>query len=339
MAWSYLRRLYRNGTHMKKPTDGNGFVLLAGNGNLVLAEKIAKILGKEVTNPITYFVDGEVRVKGIPNLRRRPVYIIQSTGKPANDNLMELLLMIDAARRASADEVNVVIPYFGYARQDRKDQPRVPISSAVVANLIRSAGADRICTLDIHAEQVQGSVQFSWDNLYGSYVLVPEIKKRNLKDTVLVSPDKGGVPRVTGYAQLLGVPDIAIVYKQRDLHVNNKSEVFSMVGDVEGKDVLLIDDMLDSGGTMFNAVDHIKECGARSIRVAVTHGLFNGTALERLSASPVEEIITTDSVAHRDEVLNHPKITIVSVADMLAEAIIHIQTGASISEELILKPE
>ncbi len=312
------------------------FVLLAGNGNMKLAQEIGKILKKEVTNPVTYFSDGEVRVKGIPNLRRRPVFILQPTTPPVNDHLMELLLIIDAARRAAASEITAVLPYFGYARQDRKEQPRVPISASVVANMIRRSGADRILTVDVHTEQAQGFIQCAWDNLYASYALIPEIKKRKLSNVTVVSPDKGGVPRATSYAGLLGVDDVAIVYKQRDLHVNNKSEAFAMIGEVEGRDLLLVDDMLDSGGTIFSAVEHLASYKPKSIRVVVTHGLFTGKALERLSASQVEEIIVTDSVDHREEVLAHPKVTVVSIAPLMAEAIHRVQTGDSISEGLIL---
>lgn len=323
---------------MGKGTNGNGvddMVLLTGNGNPKLAEAIGKILGKPVTNPITYFSDGEIRVRGIPNLRRRSVFIIQPTPPPVNDHIMELVLMIDASRRASAKEITAVVPYFGYSRQDRKEQPRVPISAAVVANMIRAVGIDRIMTVDIHAEQLQGFVQYPWDNTYASYALIPEFKKKNLKDLVVASPDKGGVPRATGYAALLSVQDLAIVYKQRDVKAENKSEAYAMIGDVKGKNILLVDDMLDSGGTIFNAADHLAKHGAKDIYVVVSHGLFTGSALEKLSKSPVKEVITTDSIAHRKEVLKHPKISIVSVAPMIAEAILREQTGESISELIL----
>lgn len=315
--------------------DIKDIVLLSGNGNQKLANEIAKILGVPVTNPITYFADGETRVKGIPNLRRRSVFIIQPTCPPVNDRLMELLLMIDAARRASAKEITAVMPYFGYARQDRKEQPRVPISAAVVANMIRAAGVDRILTVDIHAEQLQGFVQYPWDNMYASYILIPELKKRKFKNTVVASPDRNGVARATSYAAFLGIKDIAIVYKKRDLNINNKSEAFAMIGEVKGKDVLIVDDMLDSGGTMFNAADHLFDNGAKSIRVVVSHGLFSGDALKRLTKSKVEEVIISDSVHLRDEVLKHPKVTVISIAQMLAEAIVREQTGNSISELIL----
>lgn len=318
--------------------NGNGLdnlVLLSGNGNPKLAADVGKILGQKVTNPITYFSDGEIRVKGIPNLRRRSVFIIQPTPPPVNDRLMELVLMIDASRRASAKEITAVVPYFGYSRQDRKEQPRVPISAAVAANMLRAAGIDRIMTVDIHAEQLQGFVQYPWDNTYASYALIPAFQKKKLKNLVVSSPDKGGVPRATGYAGLLGVRDLAIVYKQRDISVENKSETYAMIGEVKGKNVLLVDDMLDSGGTMFNAARHIAENGAKDIYVIVSHGLFTGSSLEDLSNSPIKEVLTTDSIAHRKEVLEHPKIKVVSIAPMIAEAILREQTGQSISELIL----
>ena len=324
---------------MAHKENGNGLenlVLLCGNGNPKLAADIGKIIGQAVTNPITYFSDGEIRVKGIPNLRRRAVFIIQPTPPPVNDRIMELVLMIDAARRASAKEITAVVPYFGYSRQDRKEQPRVPISAAVVANMMRAAGIDRIMTVDIHAEQLQGFVQYPWDNIYASYALIPVLKKKKLKNLVIASPDKGGVPRATGYAGLLGVRDIAIVYKQRDIDVENKSETYAMVGDVKGKTILIVDDMLDSGGTIFNAADHLAKNGAKDIYVVVSHGLFTGDSLKRLLQSPIKEVVTTDSIAHREAVLKHPKISVVSIAPMLAEAILCEQTGNSISE-IILK--
>lgn len=323
---------------MAKNGNGNGvesMVLLSGNGNQKLADDIGRILHMPVTNPITYFSDGEIRVKGIPNLRRRSVFIIQPTPPPVNDHIMELVLMIDASRRASAKEITAVVPYFGYSRQDRKEQPRVPISAAVVANMIRAVGIDRIMTVDIHAEQLQGFVQYPWDNTYASYALIPELKKKNLKDLVVTSPDKGGVPRATGYASLLGVRNLAIVYKHRDIDAENKSETYAMIGDVKRKDILLVDDMLDSGNTIFNAAEHLKKNGAKDIYVIVSHGLFTGSSLKHLSASPIKEVITTDSIAHREEVLKHPKISIVSIAPMMAEAILREQTGASISELIL----
>lgn len=317
--------------------EHSAIALISGTSNPVLAGKIGDILSIEVANPITRFVDGEVRVKGLPNLRGRAVFIIQPTAPPVNDSVMELVLMIDAVRRASAKEITAVIPYFGYARQDRKELPRVPISASVVANIIVAAGANRILTVDVHTEQSQGFVQCPWDNLYASYVLVPTMKKKKLKDFVVATPDKGGMPRAAGYARLLGTQNLALVYKQRDIHMNDSMTAYGMIGDVKGKDVVVVDDMLDSGGTLMNAIEHIADNGAKDIYALISHGLFSGDCLKRLSASRVKEIITTDTVQHRDEVVKHPKVKIVSIAPMLAEAIRRVESGESISEDLILK--
>ena len=213
---------------------------------------------------------------------------------------------------------------------------RVPISSAVVASMIEHAGADRILTLDIHSEQEEGFIQHPWDNVYASYALVPAIKKKKLENLVVVSPDKGGVSRATFYQGLIGASELAIVYKERDIRVNNKSEALAMVGDVKGKNVLLIDDMVDAGDTIVHAANYLKEKGAKRIFAAATHGLFSGDALSKISQSALEKVIVTDSVLHRAEVVKNPKIEIVSVAPLLAEAIKRIETGDSISS-LILR--
>lgn len=310
-------------------------VLLSGRSNSKLAQKIAAILKKQVDLPITIFSDGEVRVRIAPNLRRRHVFIIQSTSTPVNDHIMELIFMIDAAKRASAKEIISVVPYFGYARQDRKEMSRVPISASAVANLIQYSGTDRIVTVDIHSEQQEGFVKCPWDNVYGSYSLLPAIKAKKIPNLLIASPDKGGVARATGYARLLGAKGIAIVYKDRDITLNNKSEALEIVGDVEGKNVLLVDDMIDTAGTLVNAANFLKKKGAKSVRAAATHGLFTGEALNRIKNSDIEEVIVTDTISHREDVLNDPKITVVSVAKLLAETIRRIQTGDSISHLIL----
>jgi ribose-phosphate pyrophosphokinase len=312
------------------------FILLTGSANEPLAMKIAKLLKSPINNPVSVFADGEIRIKIAPNLRRRHVFIIQPTCAPVNDHIIELVLMIDAAKRASSSEVIVIMPYFAYSRQDRKEMARVPISSAVVASMIEHAGADRILTLDIHSEQEEGFIQHPWDNVYASYALVPAIKKKKLENLVVVSPDKGGVSRATFYQGLIGASELAIVYKERDIRVNNKSEALAMVGDVKGKNVLLIDDMVDAGDTIVHAANYLKEKGAKRIFAAATHGLFSGDALSKISQSALEKVIVTDSVLHRAEVVKNPKIEIVSVAPLLAEAIKRIETGDSISS-LILR--
>lgn len=307
------------------------FILLTGRANPQLAKDIARLLHHGVDEPVTMFSDGEIRVRIPHNMRRRHVFIIQPTAPPVNDTLMELLFMIDAAKRSSAIEITVLLPYFGYARQDRKELPRVPISSSLVANMIAMAGANRIVTIDIHSEQQQGFVPIPWDNLYGSAAMLPVIRSRKLTDLVVASPDKGGMTRATGYARLLGASGVALVYKMRDIHLNNKSEAMGMIGDVTNKHILLVDDLLDTGGTIVNAAEYLKKAGAKSIRVASTHGLFSADAVEKINNTPIDEIIITDTIAHRKEILTHPKITIVSIAPLLAESIRRIQTGDSIS--------
>jgi ribose-phosphate pyrophosphokinase len=314
----------------------NDFVLLSGRANPSLAKAIGKKLGITVTEPVGVFSDGEIRVRIEPNLRRKIVFIIQPTSTPVNDHLMELLFMIDAAKRSSASEVNVVMPYFGYARQDRKELPRVPISSSVVTSLLTSTGADRILTIDIHSEQQEGFTQKPWDNLYGSYSLIPAIKKRKLKDLVVAAPDKNGMLRATAYAKLLGAKDVALVYKERDVKLNNVSGALNMIGEADGRDVLIVDDMIDTGGTIAHAANFLKKRGAKTVRVAATHGLFSGEALSKIQESEIKEVLITNSIAQREEVFKHPKVTIVSIADLLAEAIRRIRTGESISRDLIL---
>ena len=302
----------------------------------MLSEKIASILELSLDHPISFFADGEIRIKITPNLRRKHVFIIQPTSSPVNDNIMGLVLLIDAAKRASAQEIIAVVPYFGYSRQDRKEMPRVPISASVVAGMLEHAGVDHVLTLDIHSEQAEGFIRKPWDNVYSSYSFVPELKKRKLKDLIIASPDRGGVLRATGYARLLGAEGIAIVYKERDITVNNKSETLEMVGDVKGKNVLIVDDILDTGGTLVNAANFLKKRGAKTIRAAITHGLFSGPAIERVDQSEIKEVIITDSVAIASHAIRSRKITVVSVAPLLAEAIRRIYTGESISRGLIL---
>lgn len=241
----------------------NGFILLTGRANPELAKSIGKILKHKVHEPISIFSDGETRVSIGENMRRRHVFIIQPTSPPVNDSIMELILMADAARRASASEVTAIIPYFGYARQDRKEKSRVPISASAVASILEHSGINRILTVDIHSEQQEGFIHCPWDNVYASYSLLPAIKARKLKNLIIASPDKGGVVRATGYANLLNAKGIVIVYKERDINVNDVSSALTMVGDVKEKDVLIADDMISTGGTLLNAADFIKKNGCK----------------------------------------------------------------------------
>lgn len=317
--------------------NSNGFVLLTGTANLKLAKDIGNILGKAVHETVSTFADGEKRIIIPENLRRRDVFIIQPTSPPVDSNMMELLLIIDAAKRSSASEVSVIIPYFGYSRQDRKDRPRVPISASLVARLIEFAGADRIVTVDIHSEQEPGFVEIPWDNLYGSYSMLPQLKKHFKPDLVVASPDKGGVPKATFYAELLNAENIAIVFKERSVSKSNQSAALDMIGNVRNKDVLLVDDMIDTAGTICNAADLIKSRGARKVCAASTHGLFSDPALERIEQSALEQIFITDTVPLRKEVLKNPNFKVISVAPLLAEAIKCIYNGDSMSAKLIPK--
>jgi ribose-phosphate pyrophosphokinase len=232
--------------------------------------------------------------------------------------------------------VTIFVPYFGYARQDRKEMPRVPISASVVANMLEHVGADRILTLDIHSEQAQGFIEAPWDNLYGSFTLVPELKKRKLKNLVIASPDKGGMTRATGYAKLLGAEDIAIVYKERDVKLNDTSKALAMIGEVKGRDVLLVDDIIGSGSTIVNAANYLKQKGAGRVLAAATHGLFSGDALAKIEESALDEMIVTDTIPSQEGEEKSKKISRISVAPLLAEAILRIESGESISRELIL---
>ncbi|HMS23075.1 MAG TPA: ribose-phosphate pyrophosphokinase [Candidatus Levybacteria bacterium] len=316
--------------------QSNDYVLLTGRSNPLLAKKVASFLKKELFNPVSVFSDGEIRIKVPENVRRKHVFIIQPTCPPVNDSLLELVFMIDAARRSSADEITAIIPYFGYSRQDRKEMPRVPISASVVASILENAGVNRIVTLDIHSEQQQGFIKGPWDNLYGSYSLIPEIKKRNLKNLVIAAPDKGGMTRATGYARLLGVNEIALVYKERDIAVNNASNALAMIGSVAGKNILLVDDIIDTGGTVIHAAEYLKKSGAKKVIICATHGLFSGNASEKFAKSTVDELIITDTVPLRSEMKKNKRITVVSVANLLSHAIERIESGESLSRELIL---
>lgn len=317
--------------------NSNGYVLLTGTANVKLAKDIAKILGKNVGETVTTFADGEKRIIIPENLRKRDVFIIQPTCPPVDANIMELFLIIDAAKRSSAAEVSAIIPYFGYSRQDRKDRPRVPISASIIARLIEYAGADRILTVDIHSEQEPGFVEIPWDNLYSSYSFIPFIKEQFPKNLVIASPDKGGVLKAAFYADILEADGVAIVFKERDVMKKNESKALDMIGDVKDKDVLIVDDMIDTAGTICEAANLIKARGARNVIALATHGLFSDPAPEKIKESALDKIYITDTVPIRKEMLESPKLEIISVAQLLAEAITCIHNGDSISEKLIPK--
>lgn len=309
------------------------FSIITGNGNKDLARKVGRILETEIQETADTFADGETRIRIPNNIRRRDVFVVQSTCPPVNDNLAELKFMLDATRRSSASEITAVIPYFGYARQDRKDRSRVPISAAVVAREIEAAGADRIVTLDLHSETEQGFVNIPWDNLHASIAMIPVLKDHFSTDNLVVaSPDKGGMTRATAYAKRLQSQGVAMVYKRRDVDVANTSEALGMIGDVEGREVLVVDDMIDTAGTVVNATDMLLERGAKSVAVAATHGLFSNPAIERINKSNINKVFVADSVNLNSEAKACPKIQVISVASLLAEAIKRIYVGESLSD-------
>ncbi len=304
--------------------------IIAGTSNLPLSEKVAKYLGDKITDAsIRRFADEEVYVEIKENIRGEDVFIIESLSFPANDNLMELLVIIDALKRASAKRITAVIPYYGYARQDRKPGPRTPISAKLVANLITTAGADRVLTLDLHAEQIQGFFDIPTDNLFAGPVFAKDInEKYNIENLVAVSPDIGGVVRARAIANKLGA-SIAIVDKRRPKA--GESEVMNIIGDVAGKDCIILDDIIDSAGTICNAADKIIELGASSITAYTTHGVLTGKAIERIEKSKLTELVITDSIYNEEKSKLSKKIRVISVSDLLGEAIKRISEESSVS--------
>ena len=303
--------------------------LLACNSNLALSEEIAATLNIPLTKAnIKKFSDEEIFVEVNENVRGQDVYVIQSTSKPANDNLVELLVCIDALKRASAKQITAVIPYFGYARQDRKPGPRTPISAKLVANLITTSGADRVLTIDLHAGQIQGFFDIPVDNLYAAPILLEDIKKNyNLDRTVIISPDVGGVVRARYVANRLNI-GLAIVDKRRE--AANISEVLNIIGDVKEKDCILIDDIVDTAGTLTNAGEALLNVGAKTVSAYVSHGVLSGNALEKINKSVLKEIVTTNTISGLfSEDKN--KIRRLSVAPLIAEAVKRIDNHSSVS--------
>mgnify|MGYP001431767299 FL=1 len=304
--------------------------IIAGTSNLPLSQKVAKYLGDKITDAsIRRFADEEVYVEIKENIRGEDVFIIESLSFPANDNLMELLVIIDALKRASAKRITAVIPYYGYARQDRKPGPRTPISAKLVANLITTAGADRVLTLDLHAEQIQGFFDIPTDNLFAGPVFAKDInEKYHIENLVAVSPDIGGIVRARAIANKLGAP-IAIVDKRRPKA--GESEVMNIIGDVAGKDCIILDDIIDSAGTICNAADRIIELGAASITAYTTHGVLTGKAIEKIEKSKLNELVITDSIKNDEKSQLSKKIRVISVSDLLGEAIKRISEESSVS--------
>jgi ribose-phosphate pyrophosphokinase len=315
---------------MSEQNGARGMRLLAGNANRQLAEAISQYLKIPLTQAVVRrFADMEVFVEIQENVRGEDIFVIQSTSYPANDNLMELLIIIDALRRASARRITAVIPYFGYARQDRKMGSRTPISAKLVANLITGAGAHRVLTVDLHAGQIQGFFDIPTDNLYAQPVMVKDIQDyiggRNL---MVVSPDVGGVIRARGLAKRLGA-DLAIVDKRRERA--GESEVMNIIGDVRGRVCLLVDDIVDSGGTICNAADALLREGAEEVYAYATHGVLTGGAVARIQASKLKSMVITDSIAATEEVRKCANIRRISIAPLLGEAMRRINNEESVS--------
>ena len=307
------------------------FMVFSGTNSRYLAEKICTSLGCELGNMnITHFADGEFSVSYEESIRGRHVFLVQSTF-PNSDNLMELLLMIDAAKRASAKSIIAVIPYFGWARQDRKDKPRVSIGAKLVADLLSVAGIDRLITMDLHADQIQGFFDVPVDHLYASMVFVPYIQSLNLENLVIATPDVGGSKRASTYSKYLDVP-LVLCHKTREKA--NVVASMQIIGDVKDKNVILIDDMVDTAGTITKAADIMKQAGARSVRAIATHCVMSGPASERVQNSQLEEMVFTDSIPYSNRCA---KVRQLSIADMFAETIHRVMTNESISSQYIIQ--
>src|ERR1700704_4004706 len=301
--------------------------IFSGSANRELAQRICDYIGVPLGQAhISSFPDGETYVKIEENIRGRDVFIIQPTSPPTNQHLMELLIMVDAARRASADRITAVIPYFGYARQDRKDQPRVPITAKLVANLLVAAGAHRVLTMDLHAQQIQGFFDIPVDHLYAAPVMYDYLKKKELPNLVVVSPDVGGLKMAHAYSQVLEA-GLAIVAKRR----KNANEIESMtvIGEIRGKTILMVDDLTETAGTLTTAAKLLRRKGAKKIYACVSHALLNDLGIERLQKSNIDELITTDSVLRPE--ISGVKITTLSVAGLLGEAIKRIHSNSSVT--------
>jgi ribose-phosphate pyrophosphokinase len=303
--------------------------IFTGNANPELAQKICGHLDTTLGRAlVSAFSDGEIRVEIGENVRGRDVFLIQSTCPPANHNLMELLIMIDAVKRASARRITAVIPYFGYARQDRKVAPRVPITAKLVADLLSTAGADRILTMDLHAGQLQGFFDIPVDNLYASPLMIPYISKNFNHDLSIVSPDAGGVPRARAYAKRLGA-SLGLIDKRRD--APGKAKAMNLIGDVMGKEVVILDDIIDTAGTLSEAAQVIIHNGARKIHACCTHAVLSGPAVDRIRNSEMNRLVVTDTIPLSEAAQNCPKIVQLSVSHLLARAILGIHQEDSIS--------
>ena len=302
--------------------------VFSGSANAALAEEIGKHLGGELGKcSLTRFSDGEIYFQILENVRGADVFVVQPTCTPVNDNLMELVFMIDAFRRSSARRITAVLPYFGYARQDRKDKPRVPISAKVVSDVL-AISSDRLLTMDLHASQIQGFFNIPVDHLFAAPVLVEFFANLNLPALTVVSPDPGGVERARAFAKRLN-GELAIIDKRRP--AANVAEVMNVIGDVDGRTALVVDDIVDTGGTLVNTVEALREAGARDVFACATHGVLSGPAIERIQASSLDELVITDTIPLRPEAEQCGKIRVLSVAKLLAQAILSIHDETSVS--------
>ncbi len=307
----------------------HSLVLFAGNSNLELAHAICPHIGIKLGDAeVRTFSDGEIRVEIKENVRGKDVFVLQSTCSPVNDHLVELLMMIDAFKRSSAQRITVVIPYYGYARQDKKVTPRVPISAKLVADLITTAGAKRVITMDLHAGQIQGFFNIPVDNLFAAPVLLEYIKENLKNDAVIVSPDAGGVERARAFAKRLDT-QLAIIDKRRP--APNMAQAMNVVGDVEGRRTVILDDMVDTGGTLCQAAAALKEHGALEVHACCAHPVLSGPAIERISDSEIQTLVVTDTIPLSEKAKACEKIRVLSVSKLLAEAIHRCHTGSSVS--------
>jgi len=313
--------------HSRRP----GLVLFSGNGNKSLSEAISKKLSLKLgDSKVERFSDGEISVKIEENVRGMDVFLIQPTSPPAHENLMELVIMVDALKRSSASRITAVIPYYGYARQDRRVRSeRVPISAKVVADILERSGIDRVLTVELHSEQIQGFFDIPVDNVYGTRIIYDDIIKQKLNEILIVSPDVGGVIRSRALAKVLDLSDLAIIDKRRD--EDNQSEVMNVIGEVNGKDCVLVDDMVDSAGTLCNAAGALKDRGARKVYAYIVHPVLSGDAIKKINKSKLDQLVVTDTIPLSDSAKACKKIRVISLAPTLAEAIRRVNNEESIS--------
>ncbi|MBT6346437.1 MAG: ribose-phosphate pyrophosphokinase [Nitrospina sp.] len=310
-------------------SDNGRMLVFSGRANTPLAEEIVKYLGIPLGKTVIRdFSDQEIYVRIEENVRGRDVFVVQPTCFPGNTNIMELLIMIDALRRASAKRITAVIPYYGYARQDRKCEPRVPITSKLVADLLETAGTERVLTVDLHAGQIQGFFNIPVDHLFAMNVLVDYIRNQNLSNMIVISPDAGGVERARAYAKRLD-SSLAIIDKRRD--APNEAKAMNIIGDVKGKVAFIVDDMIDTAGTLMEATEALLGAGAKEVHACCSHPVLSGPAAERISASAIKSVVTTNTIPLSEGLSQNPKVKVLSVAPLLGEAILRIHEETSVS--------